>query len=91
MLRNKKGSRGAREHTSLKNFAKIYIYTVISILMLFEQFLKQILFKFFILSTSPYMMHFVCTHLLMFAGGVGIMVIEEVQNYLFNKNILLFI
>ena len=37
------------------------------------------------------MMHFVCTLLLMFAGGLRIIVIKEVQNYLFNKNILLFI
>ena len=37
------------------------------------------------------MMHFVCTLLLMVAGGLRIIVIKEVQNYLFNKNILLFI
>ena len=59
------------------------LHTVVTILVLFEQVLGKICFKFFplILSVAPIMMHFVRTFLIMRAKGVWLIVIEKVHNY----------
>ena len=63
-------------------FLKIYIHTVVAILVLvlFEQFLGKFCLNVLILnlSVSPNMMHFVCTFSVMHALGVRLIVIEKV-------------
>ena len=66
-----------------KIFENLYAATVI--LVLFVQFSRKFCLNFLtlILSTSPNMMHFVRTHSIRRALGVGLTgtTIEEVQNY----------
>ena len=69
------------------------LHAVMAILVLFKHFSGKLCLKFLtlILSTSPNMMHFVRTFLIMRAEGVRFIVIEEVRNYgkiVFIKNIV---
>ena len=64
---NKKSSRGVWGHVLPRKMLKIYIYTVVVILALFEQFFGKVCLNFLPLNLSvlPNMMHLVRTLLIM--------------------------
>ena len=59
------------------------LHTVVAILVLFQQFLGEFPSNFLPLklSTSPNMMHFICTFSILRAYDVRLIVIKKVQNY----------